>query len=48
MNCKGWKADEESASERDINGQSQKGSKCILLLKKKKKKSAFELPRNFN
>ena len=47
MNCKGWKADEESASERDINhiiGQSQKGEKCILS----KKKSAFELPRNFN
>ena len=36
MNCKGRKADEESASERDIIGQSQKGEKCILSKKKKK------------
>ena len=36
MNCKGRNADEESASERDIIGQSQKGEKCILSKKKKK------------
>ena len=36
MNCKGRKADEESASECDIIGQSQKGEKCILSKKKKK------------
>ena len=35
MNCRGRKADEESASERDIIGQSQKGEKCILSKKKK-------------
>ena len=35
MNCRGQKADEESASERDIIGQSQKGEKCILSKKKK-------------
>ena len=40
MNCKGRKADEESASECDIIGQSQKGEKCILS---KKKKSALSL-----
>ena len=34
MNCKGRNADEESASERDIIGQSQKGEKCILSKKK--------------
>ena len=38
MNCKGRKADEESASECDIIGQSQKGEKCILS-----KKSALSL-----
>ena len=37
MNCKGRKADEESASECDIIGQSQKGERCILSKKKKKK-----------
>ena len=35
MNCKGRNADEESASERDVIGQSQKGEKCILSKKKK-------------
>ena len=34
MNCKGRNADEESASERDVIGQSQKGEKCILSKKK--------------
>ena len=34
MNCKGRNADEESANERDIIGQSQKGEKCILSKKK--------------
>ena len=39
MNCRGQKADEESASKRDIIGQSQKGEKCILS----KKKSSLSL-----